>query len=103
MKIITLDTCHGSLKLASDNNNQKREGMVATKRDYAERFRRQGKKVATRRAIQDEFLVELARVGFKFGVTEKEPRGLLAKVTATVNRMRYGNGYLKVSRETART
>ena len=77
--------------------------MVTTKRTIVERYRREGKKVATRRAIQDEFLVRLASVGFKSGTEQKEPRGIQTAVTKAVNLMRYGDGYLKASRETART
>ena len=45
---------------------------MITKRKDIEKFRKQGLKVAIRRAIQDEYLVKLASTGFKFGPDEKE-------------------------------
>jgi hypothetical protein len=76
---------------------------MTTQKTGAEKLRRRGKKVATRRAIQDEFLIKLAAVGFKGRPNEKEPWGIQSAVMVTVNRIRYGDGYLKASKETVRT
>ncbi len=66
-------------------------------------LRRRGKRVATRRAIQDEFLVQLASKGFKPGPNSKESWGIQLAVFKAVNKTRYSEGYLETSRETVRT
>ena len=76
---------------------------MTTQKNEAERLRRRGKKVATRRAIQDEYLVRLAAAGFKGRPDEREPWGVQSAVMVAVNRMRYGDGYLKASKEAVRT
>ena len=65
-----------------------------------ERLKSRGLRVATRRAIQDDFLMRLARSEFSFIPGDKEPWGIQSQVTNAVNGMRYGDETMKVTKET---
>jgi hypothetical protein len=65
-----------------------------------QRLRSEAKRVATRRAIQDMFLIRLGQKGVSFSQNDKEPREVQHEVLIEVNRMRYGDSMMVVSRET---
>jgi hypothetical protein len=67
-----------------------------------ERYQRMGKTIATRRAIQDCYLIELSKEDFTFKVGDREPWGVQTRVFKTVNTMKYGDQIMKTNKETVR-
>ncbi len=65
-----------------------------------QRLKSEGRRVATRRAIQDTFLMRLNQNNFTFKQGDKEPWGVQTEVLEAVNKMRYGDSMLTASRET---
>ena len=65
-----------------------------------QRLKSEGRRVATRRAIQDTFLMRLNQKNFSFRQGEPEPWGVQSEVLEVVNKMRYGDSLLVASRET---